>query len=284
MSPFVRAGLLALVIAAASCDTGSNTANRDLSLGWVTNCAGVEFNRVGGSSLGSNRPVFKVNDQLVLAVPKEYHPRAASIDREPTNCAKISDLPSAHFVQFVLQGDWSAGSPVHDIPTYRDGTKRFTLDRVFVRIEPEHVSTLSPEDQRKIAKMGWDERHDVTLKKFEIAGLRCTIPKWNIPPVSNWCRAPGTAADPDADPEVLSLSYFPEGAPPFVLIQADYGSPKYGKTHLYWQVWTSDISHALEIDGAIWKLISEWNISARKETDRHEPAPHGGGQALVQSG
>jgi hypothetical protein len=270
MSLLMRAVLIPLFIVLASCDTGSPTPNPNLNLGWVTGCVGAEFSRHGGTSPGLKQPVFKVTDQLVLAVPKEYQPRAASIDREPPKCTKTIDLPSAHFLQFVLQGNWSAGYRAQDIPTSQDGTKLFQPDRVFVRIEPEHVSTLSPQDQRKSAQLSWIARHDATEKKFEIAGLRCTVPKWNIPPVSYLCRAPGAAADPDADPEVLSLRYFPESAPPFVLIQANYRSPKYGKTHLYWQVWTSDIAHALEIDGAIWNLISEWNILTPKETDQHE--------------
>jgi hypothetical protein len=232
----------------------------ELEAGWATNCAGPEFSRYGISGPGPDRPVFKVTDRLVLAVPKENRPRAASIPQEPRECRKISDLPPAHFVQFLLQGDWSTGYGPEDIPTNRDGTKRFWPDRVFVRIEPEHVSTLSQEDQRKNAQVGWDMRHDPTEKKFEIDGLRCAVPKFKISPASYFCRAPGTAADPDADPEVLTLRYFPESAPPFVLIQANYRSPRFGKTHVYWQVWTSDISHALEIDSAIWKSLSEWNL------------------------
>jgi hypothetical protein len=102
-------------------------------------------------------------------------------------------------------------------------------------------------------------RHDPTEKKFEIDGLRCSVPKW-MTSGAYFCRAPGAAADPDADPEVLTLKYFPNSAAPFILIQANYRSPRYGKTHLYWQVWTSNISHALEIDGAIWKTLSEWNL------------------------
>jgi hypothetical protein len=154
---------------------------------------------------------------------------------------------------------------VQDIPTYRDGRKRFRPDRVFVRIEPEPVSPLSQEEQRKNAQSGWNLRHDPTEKKFEISGLRCAVAKWKLPLVSYFCRVRGTGADPDADPEVLTLRYFPESAPPFVLIQADYTSPRYGKTHLWWQVWTSDISHALEIDNAIWNLLSEWNLPTETE-------------------
>jgi hypothetical protein len=231
----------------------------ELEAGWVTNCAGPEFSQYGRVAPGPDQPVFKATDQLVLAVPKANRPRAASMSRQPGECKKISDLPPAHFVQFLLQGNWSAGYRPEDIPTFRDGTKRFWPDRVFVRIEPEHVNTLSPEEQRKGAQLGWDMRHDPTEKKFEIDGLRCSVPKW-MTSGAYFCRAPGAAADPDADPEVLTLKYFPNSAAPFILIQANYRSPRYGKTHLYWQVWTSNISHALEIDGAIWKTLSEWNL------------------------
>jgi hypothetical protein len=272
MSLVLRASLITLAVAMASCDTDSR--NPKLDLGWVTNCAGPEFSRNGSSGPGPDRPVFKVTDQLVLAVPKENRPSAARIDREPRECRNIGDLPPAHFVEFVLQGNWSAGYGPQDVPTTQDGEKRFWPDRVFVRVEPQHVSPLSQEDQRKNAKNGWNLRHDPTEKKFEIAGLRCAEPKWKLPLVSYFCRARGTAADPDADPEVLTLTYFPESAPPFVLIQADYGSPRYGKTHLYWQVWTSDISHALEIDSAIWNLLSEWNLSTETNA-KHNVAEQG---------
>jgi hypothetical protein len=259
MSLVLRTSLITLVVAMASCDSDSR--NPNLDSGGVTSCVGPEFSRYGDSGPGPERLVFKVTNQLVLAVPKENRPRASRIDREPRECRKFSDLPPAHFIQFLMQGNWSAGYKLSDIPTNRDGTKWFQPDRVFVRVEPEPVSPFSAEEQQKLAQTGWNLRHDVTEKKFEIAGLRCAVPKWKVRPVSYFCRARGTDADPDADPEVLSLRYFPEKAPPFVLIQADYRAPRYGKTHLYWQVWTSDVSHALEIDRAIWKLLSEWNLA-----------------------
>jgi hypothetical protein len=247
---------------------GSDSKSPQLKLGWVTNCTGPEFSRYGTAGPGPDRPVFKITDQLVLAVPKTYFPRAASMSLGPDKCKKISDLPPAHFVQFLLQGNWSAGYRPQDIPTFRDGTKRFWPDRVFVRIEPEHVNTLSPEEQRKGAQLGWDMRHDPTEKKFEVNGLRCSVPKW-MTSGAYFCRAPGGAADPDADPEVLTLKYFPNSATPFILVQANYRSPRYGKTHLYWQVWTSDIAHALEIDSAIWKSLSEWNLATEAQAGHH---------------
>lgn len=148
-------GYLTLIgVAAAMVACDSDSRNPQLDWGWVTNCAGPEFTKFGGSGPGPERPVFKVTDQLVLAVPKKYHPSAGSIDREPRECRKISDLPPANHVEFVMQGDWSAGYRLQDIPTYKDGTKRFWPDRVWVRIEPEHVSTLSPEEQQKNAEIG----------------------------------------------------------------------------------------------------------------------------------
>jgi hypothetical protein len=56
--------VIALAVAMASCDTDSR--NPDLDLGWVTNCAGPELSRYGHPGSGPERPVFKVNSQLVL--------------------------------------------------------------------------------------------------------------------------------------------------------------------------------------------------------------------------
>jgi hypothetical protein len=44
----------------------------EMEAGWVTNCAGPEFSKFGGAGPGPERPLFKVTDQLVLAIPKEH--------------------------------------------------------------------------------------------------------------------------------------------------------------------------------------------------------------------
>src|SRR5580698_6612236 len=115
--------MLAIAQALTSCDSDSR--NAQLKNGWVTNCAGPVFTlgaQPGSSGTDTERPVFRINDQFVLAVPKSNAPFGASIDREPRECKKISDLPPAHFLSFEISGSWSAPYRSEDIPIV-GGTK-----------------------------------------------------------------------------------------------------------------------------------------------------------------
>src|ERR1700758_2804626 len=107
---------LATAAVVTSCDSQSR--NPQLEWGWVTNCTGPEFNKVSqdsGSSPGPDRPVFKINDQFVLAVPKKNRPYANKLDHEPRECKKISDLPPVVFLAFVFAGT-SSGDKPQDVP------------------------------------------------------------------------------------------------------------------------------------------------------------------------
>lgn len=221
----------------------------------MTNCAGPAFNRFSpddNSAPGPDRPVFKINDQLVLAVPKNNWP-SASIDRDPRECRKISDLPPAHHLYFVISGHWSAGYKPEDIPIV-GGSSEFQPDVVTVRIEPQIPSTLSVEDQRTIDQITADSSRQNYIGTREVGGITCLVPKPAITFFSCSSNRPGAGAD------IVRLRYRDYANTPFVLLQAGYTSPRYGGIQVYWTVWTLDVSHAPEIDAAIWKSIEAWNL------------------------
>jgi hypothetical protein len=228
-----------------------------LANGWVTNCTGPAFSRFsqgGNAGPGPERPVFKVNDQLVLAVPKKNWPSAGRFDRAPPECRQISDLPLAHYLYFVISGNWSQGYRPEDIPIV-GGRKDFEPDVVTVRIEREMPSKLSVEEQQRIDQERWEGLQYDSTERREIGGLTCFVPKgWG--PVLGFCSGRRTASDPD----VTALRYRKDSAIPFVLLLADYRSSRHGGIHVYWKVWTSDVSHVLDIDSAIWKSIEDWNL------------------------
>jgi len=250
---------LAITALMTSCDSQSQSPQ--LAHGWVTTCAGPVFSAVTGSGspiAGTGQPVFRVNDQLVLAVPKVNGPSANRIESEPHECRQISDLPLAHFLYFVISGNWSAGYQPADVPVV-GGNKEFMPDVVTVRIEPQVPSTLSEEDQRKIDQMTADSSQQNYIGTREIGGLTCLVPKPAITFFSCSSSRPGTGAG------VVRLRYRDYANTPFVLLQAGYLSPRYGGIQVYWTAWTLDVSHALEIDAAIWKSIEAWNLLNKKE-------------------
>lgn len=78
----------------------------------MTNCVGPEFRKFaenGHEGPGAERPVFRMHDRLLLAVPKEYSPRSVNIDHAPRTCTKVTDLPTVPYVYFYFRGNWSAG-------------------------------------------------------------------------------------------------------------------------------------------------------------------------------
>jgi hypothetical protein len=248
---------MAIATILTGCDSHSSSRNPQLENGWVTNCTGPAFSQFSQNSNagpGPERPVFKINDQLVLAVPKKNWPSAGKLDREPPECRQISDLPLAPYLYFVIWGNWSAGYKPEDVPIV-GGKKEFQTDAVTVRIEREIPSKLSVADQQRFDRVRREGlQHDSTERR-EIGGLTCFVPEgWG--PVWGYCSGSRTKADPD----VTELRYRKDSAIPFVLLLADYPSSRHGGIHVYWQVWTSDVSHVLDIDAAIWKSIEEWDL------------------------
>jgi hypothetical protein len=262
--------MLAIAQTLTSCDSDSRTdaRNPQLANGWVTNCTGPAFSRFsqgGNAGPGPERPVFRINDQLVLAVPKKNWPSAGKFDREPPACRQISDLPPAPYLYFVISGNWSAGYKPEDVPIV-GGNKQFQPDIVTVRIEREIPSKLSVEEQQR-----WDQGRREGLQyhsteRREMGGLTCFVPEGQGP---EWgfCYGSRTKADPD----VTELRYRKDSGIPFVLLLADYPSSRHGGIHMYSQVWTSDVSHALDIDAAIWKSIEDWNLLNKPAAQAAQP-------------
>jgi hypothetical protein len=113
---------MALAIAAiaavlSSCDSHISS-NPHLENEWVTNCVGLEFSQFsqdGKVGPGPERPVFKVNDQLVLSIPTKNRPSAGKFDHAPRECRQIGDLPPAPYLYFVIWGNWSAGYRTEEV-------------------------------------------------------------------------------------------------------------------------------------------------------------------------
>jgi len=235
--------------------------------GWVTNCSGPEFAKFSQTNSagpgGTSRPVFKISDELVLAVPKINRPYVGDIERFPRKCRTIGDLPKAPYLYFVVQGNWSGNYDPSDIPL-QDGRKKFLPDAVTVRVEQDPPTRLSIEDQREVARTvnkTWDEH----LDQHDVDGLICGRDPFMRPHPRDqgglWCQGHRTPSDPD----IIRLSTKSFGWP-FVLLDADYESSHYGKIHVYWWGWTSDLAHAREIDLAIWNLLAEWNLASEPAT------------------
>jgi len=223
----------------------------ELKAGWVTNCAGPEFRRFGGSGPGPDRPVFRVGAQLVFAVPRSYQPYAARIDHEPGECRKISDLPSSYYLGFVFAGSWSGGYRREDVPLVSDHSQP---DQVGVMITRESPFTRSAKEQREVEQMLQKERlRDLHGVAREIAGLTCIVPQV---PYYGWVFCSGT---PSGDPRPVTLQFLQTNAQ-FVLIMVDYDSSRYGGVHVFCKALTSDISHWRNIDDEMWRLLADWKV------------------------
>jgi hypothetical protein len=239
--------MLAAVTVTTGCDNPPQ--NPELANGWVTNCSGPEFSRfsqAGGPGPGPDRPVFKINDQLVLAVPKKNWP-SAHIDAGPRECKKASDLPGADFLNFIIQENWSSGYRPEDIPIV-GGAKMFLPDVATVRVERSIPSKFSEEEQQKIKRVLNEARQEISIGTREIGGLTCLVPK----PPMDWFNCNGNRTAAESDITHLRFREYP--STPFVLILADYDSSHYGGIHVSWKAWILDPSHALAVDRTVWNV------------------------------
>jgi hypothetical protein len=246
--------MLAAVTLSAGCDDPPQ--NPELANGWVTNCLGPEFSRFsqpGGSGPGPDRPVFKINDQFVLAVPKKNWPSANGIESAPSVCRKISDLPTAAYLYFVAQGNWSEGYRSEDIPIV-GGTPMFQPDIATVRVERSIPSKFSEEEQQKIKQLLSEIQQQNSTGTQDVGGLTCFIPK----PPMNFINCNGNRSTADSD--VIKLEYRHYPSTPFVLVLAEYDSSHYGGLRVNWKAWILDPSHALDVDRAIWNSLADWNL------------------------
>lgn len=243
----------ALVIVATLTSCDSQPSDPRLELGWVTNCTGPAFAKFGNSPPGPDRPVFRITDQLVLAVPKQNRPEASPLEHMPDKCIKVSDLPKTGGLVFVIQGNWSAGYSLADIPTVEGNKKQFRPDLVLVRVQPEPPSKLSAQGQREVERWVQKNLQNDYLPWRDAGGLACRIAK-----VGGDVYCLGHRTDGELD--VTKVTDRRYSYTRFVLLQADYVSAHYGRIHVFWQVWTSDVAHGLDIDRAVWDVLAKWNL------------------------
>jgi hypothetical protein len=245
-------------------DPRIDTHTVQLKNGWIMNCAGsafsgtLKYDRAGKASL---MPAFRINDQLVLAVPTSNSPSANSIASEPSECRKLTDLPLVAYLSFAIQGDWSAGYKPKDVLA-TGGSLQFLPDAVGVRIELE-FSKFSVEEQRQRQELlaGTARRDSIGMQ--EIGSLTCFVSKNQ----QDWT---GCFASPAQSTDFTRIRIRKYRTTPFILVLADYPSLRYGGIHMFWKAWTSDLSHVPDIDAAIWKSIEEWNLLKTAESQaRH---------------
>ena len=238
---------------------GSKPRNPQWQRGWVTNCVGAEFSKFalnGAAGPGPERPVFKFNHQLVLAVPKKYWPNAGSLGHETRTCTKLRDLPTAAYLYFYLQGNWSSGYNPSDVPTIDGsaGARHVRLDMVTVRIDHRPPQPkLSAEERKQSEQMSREVQQEFNAEAHEIAGLKC----------AGWCSGPKGS-------DTVTLNYWQRSAA-IVEIQAHYNSVRYGGVSVWWKSFTSDISHWRDIDDEVWKLVAQWNLldNAERAAGQH---------------
>jgi hypothetical protein len=227
-----------------------------LKNGWVTNCTGPAFSAFPQNAKavpGAEQPLFKINDELVLAIPKKNWPSAAGIDSEPTVCRNINDLPSAPYVTFVVSGNWSEGYGPKDVPML-GGSKQFQPDVVAVRVEQESNKLSAEEERQRQLSLKENLQQDSTGLRT-VGPLTCLVPKnWG----PEWTVCLGSPSEADAYFTVLRYRSY--DATPFILVLADYPSSRYGRIRVYWKAWTSDVSHVADIDAAVWKSIEDWSL------------------------
>jgi hypothetical protein len=232
---------------------GAKPRNPQWQRGWVTDCVGPDFSKSavnGVTGPGSERPVFRINHQLVLAVPKRYWPNAGSLGHEPRTCTKLGDLPTAAYLYFNVQGNWSSGYDQRNVPTV-DGSSHappVQPDMVVVRIERIHTQSKRPAGENEaIQGIERNVEQDESSRARQIAGLMC----------ADWCWGSN-------GPDKVSLRYW-QRSTSFVEIHAYYESTRYGGLTVWWKSFTSDISHWRDIDDEVWKLIAEWKLSDTAE-------------------
>jgi hypothetical protein len=207
--------------------------------------------------------VFRVTDQLVLSVPKGSRPSAGRIEHEPSTCHSVSDLPSVPYLYFVIQGNWSGSYDPKDVPLI-GGKRKFQPDTVTVRVERDPAGTSTSDEERKVHQVGlkaWNKLPD----KQEIGGLTCGRPGASTHPGNKGgllCWSHPTSSEPDT----LAIRTFAYADTPFVRLDADYRSKRFGGIHLYWGVCTLDIAHSRDIDQAIGKSLTEWNLVSESAT------------------
>lgn len=223
---------------------GAKPRNSQWKWGWA-NCTGPEFNKFALDSEtgpGPELPVFRINRELVLAVPKKYFPSAGSLGHEPRTCTKLIDLLTVNDLYFYVFGNWSAvksNDRLVDTPAPVPGVGP---NRVTVRID-----RALPQPQRYAEELkGWEKLDRQRDAEFgaaarAISGLRC----------ANWCEGFNGF-------ETVSLRYWQRDG--FVEIHASYNTKRYGGLQVWWRANVSDLSQWQSIEREIWERVAEWRV------------------------
>jgi hypothetical protein len=170
-------------------------------------------------------------------------------------------LTAVPFLYFAISGNWSQGYKPTDVLSV-NGVPQFQPDVVTVRIEPSTKKIQSAKDKETLQEELRKWEKEFTSGTREFGGLTCHTPKPPLP--FSYCSGKREPSDPD----IVDLQYRDYAATPFVLVQAQYTSTRYGGIDVYWQAWILDVSHALEIDAAIWKSIENWNLESTAQAVR----------------
>jgi hypothetical protein len=199
--------------------------------------------------------VFRINGQLVVAVPKQNRPSSVQIKRAPAQCRQFIHLPSVPFLEFVIWGSWSGTYRPEDVPGV-DGmdAKHVRPDLLWVRIEPLRRTDLSPEAVTRRLEERGREADLRGEKKREVGGLTCRGFGPNMPPYL--CLEKSDSAS-----DLVKLQYR-QANQAFVQIFADYTTSQFGGIHIYWKVVTSDVARWKDIDREIRGRLAEWNLVA----------------------
>jgi hypothetical protein len=162
------------------------------------------------------------------------------------------------YLYFVIRGNWSGTWNDADIPLI-DRKKLFLPDAVTVRIDRDPSRSSISDEQRKDDEAFDKAKSDQLVDKREIGGVTCG--RHDVPVHGEYkggflCW--GHRAPPDYD--ALTFRTFPDTRTPFIWIDAQHESRRYGGINVHWQVWTLDIARAHDIDQAIWDSLTEWNL------------------------
>jgi len=224
---------------------GAKPRNSQWRLGWAT-CVGPEFQKIAQDreiGPGPELPVFKLNRQLVLAVPKKYLPNAGSLGHEPRRCTKLSDLLTHQYIYFFVLGDWSSGAKPNNVISANVPEKGVRSEWLIVRID-----RALPEPQRSSEELKSWERIDQQRDK-EVAAAARNIGDLNCD--KGFCEGFNGF-------ETMRLRYWQRDG--FVEIHASYNSKRFGGLQMYWTTNVSDLSQWQPIEHEIWKLIAEWSV------------------------
>jgi hypothetical protein len=224
---------------------GAKPRNFRWQWGWA-NCVGPEFSKFALDSdtgPGPELPIFKLNRQLVLAVPRKYWPNAGSLGHESRTCTKLSDLLTHQYLYFYVLGDWTSGAKQSNVISANVPQVSVPAEWLTVRIDralPE--PQWSAEDLKRWEEVMRRQHEEFAAAAREIGGLRCA--RLSCEGFNGF--------------ETVKLRYTQHDG--FFKIYARYDSKRYGGLQVHWTTIVSDLSQWQSIEHEIWKLVAEWSV------------------------